>query len=100
MNVHQTRSNKMNVYCGTRESTHNKQKAFFFVNLKNVWTSNKKQQNECVLWNKGLNHKQKLCELQKWYGHQTNKKQQNKTKCVLWSKGFFYNRQKLCELNQ
>jgi hypothetical protein len=64
-------------------------KLFFCVNLKNVWTSNKKQQNECVLWNKGLNHKQKLCELQKWYGHQTNKKQQNKTKCVLWSKGFF-----------
>jgi hypothetical protein len=34
---------------------------------------------KCVLWNKGLNHKQKLCELQKWYGHQTrsNKTKQN-----------------------
>jgi hypothetical protein len=48
----------------------------------------------CVLWNKGFNHKQKLCELNLWT---SNKKQQNE--CVLWNKGFNHKQKALSTYN-
>ncbi len=60
MCVHQTRSNKMNVYCGARDST------IISKSFVNLMYGHQKRSNKmnCVSWNKGFNHnKQKLCEL-------------------------------------